>query len=556
MKICLIKSASKYEKNLTCLSLILAQFFFIFVIVSYFFTTSVHAQNNIFGFHLSTTQINDVNEISQIVNSNGGDWGYITFVVQLSHRNASEWQEIFNTLREKHLIPIVRIATGASGNYWERAKESDIDEWVRFLNSLNWPVKERYIILFNEPNHGSEWGGECDPRNYAKISKIYSQKIKESHPDYFIMLAGLDQTAPNNRPKYCSESTFLQEMVQEEPNIFDFVDGLSSHSYPNPGFVASPHEVGRGSVRGYEWELNEIRNLGISKNLPVFLTEAGWPTGNGYFSEAIVANYLNEVISNYWSKDSRVRAFTLFDYHIGGALKWFSIKQENGQKDAIISTLKSLPKKIGSPTQNHVGIFSSELPKKYLVGQTITANISIQNIGQSIWNDKEQYSIDVLGMKVPIEKQNQLFVKPFEKVIVPVNFTPVLGTEQVKIVLKKNNQIISDIGNWQFEVVKPPAIEVKVSDPTLNEPTRVEIFDETEKLVFERQVEFIQGNAIIDDFLIGEVSKQYRLVVLRPKYLPKQSKFIFSDQNNSILFERLLGVDLNMDGKFSIGDFF
>ena len=79
-------------------------------------------------------------------------------------------------LRERQLIPIIRIATKGEGSSWRRPKLEEAQEWANFLNSLNWVVKNRYVILFNEPNHATEWGGTVDPKSFAEVNREFAKK--------------------------------------------------------------------------------------------------------------------------------------------------------------------------------------------------------------------------------------------------------------------------------------------------------------------------------------------------------------------------------------------
>src|SRR3990172_10956744 len=74
--------------------------------------------NNKFGIHL--TQEADLEEASKLVNSSGGDWGYVTIVIRKDERDTRRWQNVFNQMRRLHLIPIVRIATMQLDGGWEK----------------------------------------------------------------------------------------------------------------------------------------------------------------------------------------------------------------------------------------------------------------------------------------------------------------------------------------------------------------------------------------------------------------------------------------------------
>src|SRR3989339_1992713 len=137
--------------------------------------------NNKFGISLAQPNIDEFSKVRELVNSNGGDWGYVTLIIEEKDRNKEKWQGIFNQLRRLHLIPIIRLATSAEGENWRRPEIQDAQGWADFLDSLNWVIKNRYIILFNEPNHGSEWGGEVDAKSYAEISQEFAKKLKEKN---------------------------------------------------------------------------------------------------------------------------------------------------------------------------------------------------------------------------------------------------------------------------------------------------------------------------------------------------------------------------------------
>ena len=65
--------------------------------------------NNRFGIHIIDR--GDFQPAAELVNSNGGEWGYVTMVIREDQRDTETLQQQFDELREKKLIPIVRIAT-------------------------------------------------------------------------------------------------------------------------------------------------------------------------------------------------------------------------------------------------------------------------------------------------------------------------------------------------------------------------------------------------------------------------------------------------------------
>ena len=124
----------------------------------------VWADNKI-GIHI--LEPTDIIEAAELVNSSGGDWGYVTVVIREDDLNQEKWQLFFDDCRQRHLIPIIRIATHLKGRSWVKPK--DLKKWPRFLSSLNWPVKKQIVIVFNEPNQALEWGDEINPQEYALI---------------------------------------------------------------------------------------------------------------------------------------------------------------------------------------------------------------------------------------------------------------------------------------------------------------------------------------------------------------------------------------------------
>ena len=138
-------------------------YFLIIFTIAFLFTTYKTAKaivdphsspNNKYGIHIVDTK--DLEDAAKLVNSGGGDWGYVTVVIRADERNNQMWQQVFDKMRELHLIPLVRIASIQTNSHWEKLDIEDIQNWVDFLNSLNWVVENRYLIVGNEPNHAKE----------------------------------------------------------------------------------------------------------------------------------------------------------------------------------------------------------------------------------------------------------------------------------------------------------------------------------------------------------------------------------------------------------------
>jgi hypothetical protein len=264
--------------------------------------------NNKVGIHILTEE--DIPEAANLVNSQGGDWGYVTLVIREDERDYGRWKTFFHNLKTSRLIPIVRLATTTKGSNWKIPEKSAPEEWADFLNKLDWPTQNRYVLIYNEPNHAKEWGGEINPAEYAQTLNNFISVLKWKNDDFFALPAGLDLAAPNSLDTQNS-LTYMREMEKEIPGIFSRLDGWTSHSYPNPGFSGSPNDTGKMSIRGYEWELSTLKNeFGVEKTLPVFITETGWAKSDKLSPETI-AKYYQTAFSDVWN-NHQIAAITPF----------------------------------------------------------------------------------------------------------------------------------------------------------------------------------------------------------------------------------------------------
>jgi len=321
--------------------------------------------NNKFGIHIFSEK--DLQDAANLVNSTNGDWGYVTIVITEAERDHNRWQKVFDQMRRLHLIPIVRLATKATGPTWDAPQEAEINNWVAFLNSLNWVVQNRYVVINNEPNHTKEWGGRLDPEGYSVYLKNISQKLKEASPDFFILPAGLDPAAGNTKDTM-TENKFLSLMQAYDPNVFDFVDGWTSHPYPNAGISIYDHELAL-----------------INKKLPVFITETGWP--NNKYSETQITNNLTNAYKNVWN-NPKVIAVTPFilDY-TSPPFDIYSWKKQDGSYYDFYNKVQEIPKIKGEPTQVESGqIYAAIAEPVIFSGMDFVGAILAKNTGQTIWS--------------------------------------------------------------------------------------------------------------------------------------------------------------------------
>ena len=340
--------------------------------------------NNEFGIHI--TDEKNLTDAAALVNSSGGDWGYVTFVITEAERDHDRWQQIFDQMRRLHLIPIVRIATKADGDTWKAPTDAEINNWIAFLNSLNWVIQNRYVTIANEPNHSSEWGGTVDPAAYGTYLNNFALKLHAASPDFFVLPAGLDASAKNT-VSTMDEATFLKKMLAAEPSLFDNLDGWVSHSYPNPGFSGKETDTGRGTVGTFDWELNFLKSLGVSKNLPVFITETGW--SNQIIDPSKITAMYDFAFKNVWN-DPRVVAVTPFILNYPQApFSEFSWKKSDGTFYPYYSGVQQISKIAGVPVQIISGQIIGAIAQPIIPsGSDFVGAILAKNTGQSIWNAK------------------------------------------------------------------------------------------------------------------------------------------------------------------------
>lgn len=341
---------------------------FAILLIFLLFPTNINAAN-IFGLHLSDTS--DIVKASTIINSNGGDWGYVTVVIRSDLLNTQMWQEFFNKCRELHITPIIRLSTILENDHWKKPEYSDIDTMITFLNSLNWPQQKQIITLFNEPNHGSEWGEEVNVKNFVDISTYTAQKLKKLNPNFYILSTGLDLAAPSKLPEFESAANFYQQIIAYKPDYFDNIDALAHHYYPN------------NSPKNYIWELNLLKKMGIKKDLPIFITETGY--NNKKTAGNILINNLN-----LWSKDKRIIAVTpfIFNYPYPPFDK-FSWLDKVGNLNYEFKKVVNLPKQKNTVTQQNLyKVIFTHLPFIIFPNTVYNSTIELQNTGQSIWGEK------------------------------------------------------------------------------------------------------------------------------------------------------------------------
>lgn len=317
-------------------------------------------KNNKVGIYIYAENAKYFELAQNMVNSSGGDWGYVLIPFNIKDRDSGKWSRVFDQLRAKKLIPIIQLW---DVNDVEMSKLSDeaIDA-AGFLNSFVWPIKYRYISVYNEPNDSAFWHGRVDAEEYAKVLKKTIQAFKNENPDFFMLNGALNVSAGNTRT---TEDAFkyMKDMDKAVPGIFSMLDGWASHSYPQPNFAGDPHNVGRMGIRAYDVELNYLKDvLGVKKDLPIFITETGWAHAEGtkydpqYLQLKDVSKNLKTAFEDFWLKDKRVRAVILFTIWYDAPFDHFAYINKDNVPYAHYLSIKELKKVSGEPPSLKQGI--------------------------------------------------------------------------------------------------------------------------------------------------------------------------------------------------------
>lgn len=445
--------------------------------------------NNRFGIHIISATPDESSPAADLVNSSGGDWGYVTVLIESKDRNKQKWQAFFDDLRRRHIIPIVRLATQPEGSYWKRPYEGEEEAWADFLDSLNWPVKNRYVVIYNEPNHATEWGNFVDPESYAKVLDKTISALKKKSDDFFVLNAGFDVSTPHKPPQYFDALTFMHKMEESVPGIFTKLDGWTSHSYPNPNFSGSPNAAGRGTLRTYLWENQTVKQFGVTGPLPIFITETGWKHAEGIKHDRLlpaaetVGDYFKIAFRDAFS-NNKIAAITpfLLNYQ-EEPFDHFSFKKITGEGQSLkilgaqfplyyphYQTIMELPKIKGRPVQDKKSEFvSGEIYKSLVEGEKYSIQMAFKNSGQSIWNEFEPIQLKTLSggqlniKAEPIAAEKK--VEPGGQHIFDISLeAPASGIYYIKLALFEGDKPFdSPPLEFTTQVKKPVILKVKTS---------------------------------------------------------------------------------------------
>ncbi len=297
-----------------------------------------------------------------------GRGGHVVQLIRSNDLRPDVWQRFFDTTAREQLVPIVRLATYKEprSRWWVaptpdqggQTYRSEADRIRRFFDAIDWRTERIIVTVSNEPNRPDEWSGAPDPAAYARYLRDVAEALRRVTAVQIVLLnAGLDAYAPTASfpgGDSIDAERFMEGMAAEVPGIFDLLDGWASHAYPLGPFNQHPGQqtfqiddvrpdaptrpkppdgLPNRGVNGYLWEEWKLRELGVRKTLPVYITESGWRHARSQAPASLDAEHAtvdDERLSRYlslaydgppggqaagwvpWNEDARVVTVALF----------------------------------------------------------------------------------------------------------------------------------------------------------------------------------------------------------------------------------------------------
>ena len=513
--------------------------------------------NNKFGIHVFDES--DLKDAAALVNSSGGEWGYVTMVIREDERDIQRWQNVFNEMRRLKLIPIMRIATGMENNYWRVPENSEAQSWAEFFHALNWPTKERLVILFNEPNHAKEWGGNIRPDEYAETYSLYRNTLLRFSNDFVVLPAAMDLAA-SDTSNTMDATRFYELMHAQDTFIFTKYDVLNSHSYPNPGFSGDVDDTGRRSVRGYEWELNYLENFGLNPEVDVYITETGWILKSDF--EALSEDY-RKAFEEVWA-DNRIKAVTPFILsYLGEPFENFSWKStKTGEYYPHYARVQSIVKNKGEPEQIHsIEEATHDIAGELVRDSNYSFTLKLKNNGQSIWNRVNGFSMqyksnlpanNVYFSNIPNTEPGQV-----ANVQVRLSTKAPLGQYNLQMQLNHDGEGVGEIVETNFKVRRVPRLTLLARNwfgDTTTDDYLLSVYSNEELVLTFEDINFIDGFAHIDGVFGIIPDREYRLE-LSKNYSPTSKRYaVLGEGTIYVDFGRYIPIDFNNDSKFNYKD--
>lgn len=546
------------------------------------------------GVHLLSPSDDDIKKAAELINTNGGKNCWLTFVVREDEMTIDYFRRIHDFARRYEFQPIIRIEKGfdTSGR-WLMPDERTVQTLIDVLEDPTFiPYgRDMYFILGNEPTH-SAMCGDCTPESYAgwamnAIRMLHAVKFSSGTYDVHVMLAGQDVASPQQPGAGLYDADiFMQRMFQAQPDLLCEIDAWASHSYPR-SFVGPSTDYGRLSPRGYEWELSRLRAYADAyakpeckdrvADLPIFITETGYRTGFGGISDQ--AAYTETLrLAEIYRADPRIRAVTFFAYrYCGDPFESFALLRcDDPRLNGVGEALKGVSKTAGEVRHLRQARTTMVCPEELVEGVDAECILTVENRGTDMWKNIDgSYDLTLIGVYDPslgiptgIGSPRYSFT-PFREVLPGQKLTAVLtynpgsrlGPHNLTVGLNENGRLVLGFARWNVEVFRKPSLTMNVrtvfgAEPSIpSDDVQLQIFDKDEKIVHRQPVEVTNGIAHVNEVPDVAFGTCYRIVLLAKGNLPVQKECVqFEKGVNTIEMPRLLPLDKNFDGQFTLSD--
>jgi DNA-binding beta-propeller fold protein YncE len=221
---------------------------------------------------------------------------------------------------------------GPSGDFWDAHPGLDND------------LAPRYWELWNEPYYPYFTNDEVDPARYAALYKaaVTAGRVANPGTDYLVESVVDATVQVKVDPKGWVH--WAEGMVEAEPTIGQYIDGIAIHPYPESHDPEYEPENGTdASFKNTDINYERWRELGVNK--PIWITEVGYsacsdggercvPGENQAEREAQKAEWLTDLFDELGEDDyAFVHAVYLYNFHQWGVAEtpnsnkelWFGI---------------------------------------------------------------------------------------------------------------------------------------------------------------------------------------------------------------------------------------
>ena len=202
------------------------------------------------------------------------------------------------------------------------------------------------------------------------------------------------------------------------------------------------------------------------------------------------------------------------------------------------------------------------LPHELVAKSKYNFKIKLKNDGQGWWN--EDYVIQANNnstVNYEIKPGIIKDINPNEERL--IEFIMTTNNQQnnlsTKFTLIKNNKTITESEPWQFDILPLPSLTFNIKYFPWGKGQgefEIQIFNTEDQLVYKQSRVKVNNKGTGQIFEVPNIALDdlYRVVVIKPGYLPRQNYIVFKKANNMINFKRLLPFDINHDGKFDWND--